>query len=77
MQVGVGPQQRETGKPVSPNTASWAGLRNLFIQIRFLSRSRTVSLSVDNHAYLDAVKRLPRAQKLYVSTSLFTKVPLR
>ncbi|WP_262854314.1 hypothetical protein [Staphylococcus marylandisciuri] len=25
MQVGVGPQHRETGKPVSTSTASWGG----------------------------------------------------
>ncbi|WP_262856799.1 hypothetical protein [Staphylococcus marylandisciuri] len=49
LRVGVGPQQRETGKSVSTSTASWGGAptkrerdRNLFIQIRFLSRSRIV-----------------------------------
>ncbi|WP_262856531.1 hypothetical protein [Staphylococcus marylandisciuri] len=30
MRVGVGPQQRETGKPVSTSTASWGGTTKSF-----------------------------------------------
>ncbi|WP_262853617.1 hypothetical protein [Staphylococcus marylandisciuri] len=51
----MGPQHRETGKPVSTSNASWGGPtqrerdRNLFIQIRFLSRS---PLNLTHQSYL-------------------------
>ncbi|CAA4107158.1 nitrogen regulation protein NIFR3 [Staphylococcus aureus] len=32
VQVGVGPQQREIGFPISPDNASWVGRRNKFYE---------------------------------------------
>ncbi|WP_262856626.1 hypothetical protein [Staphylococcus marylandisciuri] len=51
-ELGWGPQQRETGSSVSTSNVSWGGTTKLFIQIRFLSRFRSVNVSVDNPAFM-------------------------
>ncbi|WP_262856428.1 hypothetical protein [Staphylococcus marylandisciuri] len=70
----MGPQHRETGNSVSTSTASWGGRRNLFIQIRFLSRSRIVSVSVDNPAFGTPLIGFPEHKSFMSQTHAFKRL---